>query len=92
MNKKLLAIIIEIIPVLSAVISFVLIRLPYDTEVVRKMILITVLLSFFGFVFFFVGRFLAGGDRIVKWLGIADWFATIYIIGLYVLAIFSFGL
>ena len=92
MRKKMIAVIVEIIPVISAVISFLLLFSDLDSQPVRQIIWVTMLLAFLGFVFFFIGRRLAKEDRMVRILGILDWLATVCVIGLYVLAIFSFGL
>lgn len=92
MKKKFIAIIFELIPILSAIISFILIVLNYDTDIVRYIIKLTVLLSFVGFIFFFIGRFIEKKDKLVKVLGLFDCFATLYIIIMYIIAIFSFGL
>ena len=48
--------------------------------------------SFFGFVFFFIGRKLNKESKIVRILGIFDWLATFYVIALYTIVIFIFGL
>ena len=92
MKKKALAIILEAIPILSAVVSIGLILSPYNSAPIRGIISSGVLLALFGFVFFFIGRRLAKGDRTVRILGIFDWLATASIIILYALAIISFGL
>ncbi len=92
MKKKFIAIILELIPILSAIISFILIVLNYDTDIVRYTIKLTILLSFVGFIFFFIGRFIEKKDKLVKVLGLFDCFATLYIIIMYIIAIFSFGL
>ena len=92
MKKKTLAIILEAIPILSAVVSIGLILSPYNSAPIRGIISGGVLLALFGFVFFFIGRRLEKGDRAVRILGIFDWLATASIIVLYALAIISFGL
>jgi len=92
MNKKTIAILAEIIPVVSAVAAYLLIISNYDSEPIRWVILITTLLAFLGFVFFFVGRRLARGDLAVRILGILDWLATFCVIGFYVLAFISVAL
>ena len=91
MMKKL-AIILEIIPVVSAIIFNVLVRAPFDSAVLRWAGLITMFLGLAGFVFFFIGRKLAGGDKTVLLLGILDWLATAAVISVYVLAIFAIGM
>lgn len=92
MNRKNIAIMVELVPLLSVVISFVLIILPYESEIVKSIIGITTLLSFFGFIFFFIGRSIDRNDKTAKVLGVLDWLATIYVIVLYIIVIFSFGL
>ncbi len=92
MNKKNLAVILELIPIISAVAAFVLIRLPGDSDARSTVTAVTFFLAFFGFVFFFIGRRFARGDRAVRILGIFDWAATLSIIGFYILVIFVFGL
>ena len=92
MMKKTIAIILEVIPLFSAVISFMLIKLNNNSELLKYAIIITMSLAFFGFIFFFVGKKLNKTDKIVQILGILDWLATIYVIVLYTIVIFSFGL
>ena len=91
MNKKIIAIILEIIPILSAIISFILLLIPYGSTTISKIIPITFLFAFLGFIFFFVGRKLCK-EKIVKILGIIDLVSTVSIIVVYIIAIFSFGL
>lgn len=92
MNKRNVAIIAEIVPILSTVICYLLIRFAPGTGVASKIVSITVLLAFLGFVFFFVGRALCKGDKVVKILGIFDILSTLFIVVLYVVAFFAFGL
>ena len=90
--KKKLAIIMECIPLVSAVVSYPLLVSNLDSDLVRLIIAITFLCAFFGFVFFFIGRGLAKEDKAVRILGVFDWLATIYVIAIYIIAIFNFGL
>ena len=69
-----------------------LIKLNNNSELLKYAIIITMSLAFFGFIFFFVGKKLNKTDKIVQILGILDWLATIYVIVLYTIVIFSFGL
>lgn len=92
MMKKRLAIAAELIPVIAAVISFAVLYSHNGTGKNNWVLLITFPLAFLGFVFFFIGRKLAKQDKAVRVLGITDWLATLSIIGIYVAAIFSFGL
>ena len=77
MSKKTVAIIAEIIPLISAPLGYFLVVSKYDSAVTRWVIAIAFLLAFLGFVFFFIGR----------WLGLA----TLFIVGFYALAIFVFA-
>ena len=90
--KKIIAIILEIIPIVSAVISYPLLVSSLDSPVVRLIIAVTFLCAFFGFVFFFIGRMLAKNDKAVTILGVFDLLATLYIVGIFIVAIFVFGL
>ncbi len=92
MNKKTIAIILEIIPIISAVISWIFILIPYGSEALSFIIPTTFMLAFFGFVFFFIGKKLCKNDKTVKILGICDIASTISIIAIYIIAIFVFGL
>ncbi len=92
MEKKTLAVILEMIPVISAPLSCILIFSDHVPKIGRKLIPYFLLLAFLGFVFFLIGRKLYKEDEMVRILGILDCIATISVIGLYVLAIFSFGL
>lgn len=90
--KKSIAITIEVIPIISAVVSAVLIRLPGDSSAIRGVILVTTLLAFFGFAAFLVARKYFKEDKTVRILGILDWLATLSVWGTYLLAGLVFGL
>ena len=90
--KKTIAIIAGVIPAVSAVIAIFLMVSHFDSAVIRTVINITTFLGFLGFVFFFIGRKLAGGDKTVRILGVLDLLATVSIVGFYIVAIFAFGL
>lgn len=92
MNKKIIAIVMELIPVVSAVVSFYLFTTSKDSALIRKTLLVSVVLALLGIVFFILGRKLAGEDKTVRILGLLDLTASIYVIVFYVLVIFSFGL
>ena len=92
MSKKIIAIVLELIPVISAVESFYLFNTSKDSALIRRTLLISFLLALLGIVFFFVGRKMAGDDKAVRILGLVDLVASIYVIAFYVLVIFSFGL
>ncbi|SDB56395.1 hypothetical protein [Butyrivibrio sp. INlla16] len=90
--KKTIAIIAGVIPAVSAVIAIFLMVSHFDSAVIRTVINITTFLGFLGFVFFFAGRKLGGGDKTVRILGVLDLLATASIVGFYIVAIFAFGL
>lgn len=92
MKKKIIAIIAEIIPIVSAVMSYSLIVSSLDSALVRTIISVTFLLAFLGFVFFFIGRWLAKDSKAVRILGIFDLLSTLFIIAVFVVAVFVFGL
>ncbi|MBQ6569831.1 MAG: hypothetical protein IJL87_06205 [Clostridia bacterium] len=92
MVKKTVAIVLEIIPIASAITFFTLFFSPYDSQLVRTIINITVAPALLGFVFFFIGRALVKKDKAVLILGIFDWLATVSVIGFYILAILSIGM
>lgn len=92
MDKKTIAIVAEIVPVVSAVMAIALMVSPFDNGIVRIIINITVLLGLLGFVFFILGRKLAKQDKAVRTIGILDLLATVSIVAFYVIAIFAFGL
>ncbi len=91
-NKKKIAILLELVPIISAILSFVFIIIDYNSEITNMIITEATFTSFLGFVFFFIGRRLNKESKIVRILGIFDWFATFYVIALYTIVIFIFGL
>ncbi len=91
MNRKMI-IIIKLIPVVSVILSYILILGPFHSELAKDISGVTVVLAFLGFVFFFIGRRTAKEDRLVKILGILDILSTVSIVALYALAIASIAL
>ena len=49
------------------------------------------LIAFFGFVFFIIGRKLAKEEKVVRILGICDILATVGVIAIYVLVFIAIG-
>lgn len=92
MNKKSIAIITELIPVVSAITAYTLIVSPADSTLVRGIIGVTMLLAFLGFVFYIIGRKLAKEDKAVRVLGVLDCITPVLVIALYVVAFLVFGL
>ena len=92
MNKKTIAIVLELIPVLSAIAAFVMIFSSYTPAQGSPEIGITMLLAFLGFVFFFVGRKLAKEDKAVRILSVLDLLATFSVVGLYALVFLSLAM
>ncbi len=90
MNKRIVAIILEVIPIVSAIINYILIVWEgYNS--LDVMIPFTTIVSLFGIAFFFVGRKLDNENVLVKILGILDWLATFSIIGIYIIVIIIFA-
>ena len=80
MNKKNILIFIKLIPVVSAVLSFILI---FSNAQAGTVTTVSVILAFLGFVFFFIGRRSAREDKTLKILGVLDILATVSIIVMY---------
>lgn len=78
----------ELIPILSVISALLLIKRDTDSPLLRIITAVVFIIAFFGFVAFVIGRKLAKGDKVVRILGIFDWFATAFIVGIYALAIF----
>lgn len=91
MNKKALAVALELIPIISAPLAIIFIYSSVDSQVIRSLIGVFTLLGFFGFVFSFIGRRIAKGEKIVRVLSILDILATVAIIIMYVLVFIALG-
>lgn len=91
-NRKKIALALEALPVICAPLSYLLVLNKADSNIVRGIIGIATVIAFFGFVFFIIGRKLVREDKTILVLGILDILATLFILGIYVIAIFSFGL
>lgn len=89
MNKIIFAIIVELLPIISAPLSYLLMISNIDSQFIRGIIGFTTCVAFFGFVFFFIGRKLAKEEKIVKILGIFDWLATAAVIGFYAVVLLN---
>ena len=92
MNKRVIAIILESLPIVSAPLSYILVTSTKGSNFISWIISIAFFFAFFGFVFFFIGRKLDKKDKTIKILGYFDLVATLYVIVFYTIAIFSFGL
>ncbi len=90
--KKNIAIILELLPVISAPVSYLLIFSKFDSPVIRSALYVTMGLAFLGFAFFLIARKIDRESKAVKILGIFDVLATVSVIAFYVIAIFSFAL
>lgn len=89
--KRVVAIILELIPIIAAPVFFILVLTGLEFEGVKIVIPVAMLCAFLGFIFFFIGRKIAKGDGLVLLFGILDWLATAAVIAFYVIAIFNFG-
>ncbi len=85
MNKKTALTLIKLIPVVSAALSFFLI---FSDVKAGSVATVSVILAFFGFIFFFIGRKSAKEDKTLKILGILDLLSTVAIIAMYVAIFF----
>ena len=92
MDRKLIVKIAKLIPVISVIVSYLLILGAFHSDFARGLSGVTVILAFLGFVFFFIGRSLAKEDKLIKILGILDILSTLAIIALYALAVISIAL
>ena len=91
MNKKILAVALELIPIISAPLAIISIFSNIDSQIIRSLIGACTLLALFGFVFFFIGRKIAKEEKIVRVLSILDILATVAIIVLYALVFIALG-
>ena len=93
MNKRrLIAIILEIVPIISAISFYLLLISPLDSAFVRVIISVTMFIAISGVAFFFIGRKVGGKGKAVLILGIFDILSTVFVIGVYTLVAFLFGL
>ena len=92
MDKKNFVITAKLIPVISAVLSYLLIFGSFKAAWISKVTGVTVILAFLGVGFFFIGRRMAKADKAVKILGILDILSTASMIALYALAFVSVAL
>ena len=92
MDKKNIVITAKLIPVISALVSYLLIFGSFKAAWISKVTGVTVILAFLGVGFFFIGRKLAKDYKAVKILGILDILSTVSIVVLYALAIASIAL
>ena len=86
--KKIIAIILELIPIISGIISYLFVFIFKTSSYINA---IPFLITFLGFIFFLVARKIYN-DRVIKILGILDIICTFLIIVFYILVIFIFGL
>ena len=86
MNKRTILILIKLIPVVSAALSFILI---FSNAQASSVATVSVILAFLGFAFFFAGRKAAKEDKTLKILGILDILSTVSIIVFYAVVFFA---
>jgi hypothetical protein len=92
MNNKKIAIITELIPIISAPLSILLIMSALDSKVIRSIISVTMIFGFLGFMAFLIFRKAGKEDKTVRILGIMDLLATFVVIGFYMIAFLSIGM
>ncbi len=91
MNKKNVAMVLEIIPIVSIVFVVLSSFMKVDAGPITLIRAICMLIAFFGFVFFIIGRKLAKEEKVVRILGICDILATVGVIAIYVLVFIAIG-
>ena len=92
MDKKNIVITAKLIPVISAILSYLLIFGSFRAAWISNVTGVTVILAFLGVGFFFIGRRMAKEYKAVKILGILDILSTASMITLYALAFISVAL
>lgn len=92
MEKKKLAIILEIIPIASLVLGFILVFLPISSGVIQWINSVLFMLAVFGFVFGIIGVKMVKGDKAVKILCILDCIAPLIVVLFYVLVFAAIGM
>lgn len=90
--KKNLALILEIIPIISTAAFFFFTYSDMNPALVKTANTVAVIFSLLGIPAFIAGRILAKGSKPALILGILDLLCTAAIIVFYILAIFVFGL
>lgn len=88
MDRRTILTIAKLIPVVSAVLAYILI---FSSAQAGAITTAVTLLAFFGFAFFFIGRKQAKEDKTLRILGWLDLLSTAAIILLYVLAMAIFA-
>lgn len=91
MNKKSLATVIEIIPVIATAAFFTITYSSINGAAVNTINTAAVIAALLGLPFFIIGRILAKESKPVLILGILDILCTVSVIAFYTLAIFLFG-
>jgi hypothetical protein len=86
--KKIIAIILEIIPIVSVIAALILFISPLNMKLLLGIFMV---LAAFGFQFFLFAYKLYK-SKLTKILGIIDVIASLVVIAFYIVAIFSFGL
>ena len=86
--KKLVAIIIELIPIAAAVLTYALILLPLGNAPIKQITNVTMIVTLLGFVFGIIGRKIEQEDRAVKILGTLDWVTSGSVFIFYALVFF----
>ena len=92
MNKRTTAILIKLIPPVAALVTFFLVFRPLDSAAARKVTDVSVLLAFFGFIFYLIWHKMGREDKVIRVLNILDLLSTASIIVLYILVFISLGM
>lgn len=86
--KKIIAILLELIPIVSIVAAVVLFLSSIN---IKALLGILLLISVLGFQFFLIAWKIYK-SKLIKILGIIDIFVSLFVIGFYITAFFTFGL
>ena len=86
--KKIIAIILEIIPIVSFLAAILLFILPVN---IKWLMIVFLALAVLGFQFF-IFAWKLDKSKLIKILGIIDVLVTLFVIIFYIIAIFAFGL
>ncbi|MBR6403871.1 MAG: hypothetical protein IKS48_10855 [Eubacterium sp.] len=91
MDKRKLAKILEIIPLVSLVAGLILVFLPIKGQVYIWGCSVLFFLAFFGFAFGIIARLLIKGDKTVKILSIFDFISSVIVLLFYYLVSVALG-
>jgi len=89
--RKFIAIIIELIPVVAAVTTYLLIFLPLGNASVKQITTVTMVITLLGFIFGIIGKKIESEDRTVRIFGILAWLSTISVFVFFAVVFYVLG-